>query len=104
MNVYFLKFQNILFNPDMDTLSKIENHSIKVGAWIMCIPLLTLKNKMYFLQIAKEVLKLDQYTECSIEALGDGLNFMSDAYFVKVKDNEDELNLFVKVCHGKCKR
>ena len=100
MYVYFLIFQNILINPDMDTLSKIKNHSVKVVAWIMY---LTLKNKMYILQIAKEVLKLDQFTECSVEALGDGLNFMSDAYFVKVKDSENELNLFAKVCHGKCK-
>lgn len=35
--------------------------------------------------------------ECIIEPLEDGLNFMSDAYFVKLKNETEEHNLFVKV-------
>ena len=45
---------------------------------------------------------MDNIGECSIEALGDGLNFMSDAYFVKVKAGDKELSLFAKVFYGKC--
>ena len=45
---------------------------------------------------------MDNISECSIEALGDGLNFMSDAYFVKVKAGDKELSLFAKVFYGKC--
>ena len=35
--------------------------------------------------------------ECVLEPLKDGLNFMSDAFFVKLKNETEEHNLFVKV-------
>ena len=35
-----------------------------------------------------------------MKPLADGLNFMSDAYFVEVKSGEKELSLFAKVENG----
>ena len=56
-----------------------------------------IEDQVYSLQIAKYVLEMEKIYECSVKALGDGLNFMSDAYFVKVIGEEKELNLFAKV-------
>jgi len=60
----------------MDSTSRIQSHCIKV---------------------AKEVLDFTEDITCSIKPLSDGLNFMSDAYFVEVTNGEKELSLFAKV-------
>ena len=38
--------------------------------------------------------------KCSIEPLADGVNFLSDAFFVKVANDEEEKGLFVKVIYS----
>jgi len=49
------------------------------------------------IQIAKEVLNSTEDVTCFVKPLADGLNFMSDAYFVEVKSGGKELSLFSKV-------
>ena len=63
----------------------------------VCVDYLLMTSHV-FLQIAKQVLDLGDISACSTQALGDGLNFMSDAYFVKINGGEKDLNLFAKVC------
>ena len=48
-------------------------------------------------QVSTEVLDMQGGIECVIEPLEDGLNFLSDAFFVKLKNETEEHNLFVKV-------
>jgi len=60
----------------MDSVSRIQSHCI---------------------QIAKEVLDSTEDVTCLVKPLADGLNFMSDAYFVEVKSGGKELSLFSKV-------
>jgi hypothetical protein len=61
------------------------------------------EDKQYFwwfkknaFQISSEVLKLPGPLEFQLEPLPDGLNFMSDAFFVDIKHGEEVKNLFVK--------
>ena len=51
------------------------------------------------IQVSREVLKLPGPLEFYIEPLPDGLNFMSDAFFVDIKNGEELKNLFVKASH-----
>jgi len=60
----------------MDSVNRIQSHCI---------------------QVAKEILDFTEDITCSVKPLSDGLNFMSDAYFVEVKSGEKELSLFAKV-------
>ena len=47
--------------------------------------------------MARDVLGLSGDIDCRLEPLADGLNFLSDAYFVNVKNESTEISLFVKV-------
>lgn len=60
----------------MESVNKIRSHCIK---------------------IAENVLEVCGDIQCSLEPIGDGLNFLSDAYFVKVSDGKKEISLFAKV-------
>ena len=55
----------------------------------------------FLAQVAREVVGLGEHIKCSTEPLADGLNFLSDAYFVKLNDGEREISLFAKVCFEK---
>merc|ERR1719508_241722 len=48
-------------------------------------------------KVSTELLGMSGDIECIVEPLADGLNFMSDACFVKVKNESEENSLFVKV-------
>jgi hypothetical protein len=48
------------------------------------------------IQISSEVLKLPGPVEFQLEPLPDGFNFMSDAFFVDIKNVKEVKNLFVK--------
>ena len=80
----------------MGSVSRIQSHCIQV-----CKKYIILKIRYeYFFQIAKEVLNSTEDVTCFVKPLADGLNFMSDAYFVEVKSGGKELSLFSKVDDG----
>jgi len=47
--------------------------------------------------VSREVLGMSMDVECTMEPLAPGLNFLSDAFFVVVKNDSEENSLFVKV-------
>ena len=47
--------------------------------------------------MARDVLGFSGDMDCILEPLSEGLHFLSDAYFVNVKNESTEISLFVKV-------
>merc|ERR1712024_291279 len=55
------------------------------------------KMKQHCTKVARQVLKVQGDIEITLEPLVDGINFLSDAFFVKVKSQDCENYLFLKV-------
>jgi len=53
--------------------------------------------RTHCLKVATEVLQLSGELSCSLKPLGDGLNFLSDAFFVEIAHESGVKNIFVKV-------
>jgi len=53
--------------------------------------------KYHCKKVSREVLGMSVDVECTVEPLAAGLNFLSDAFFVVVKNDSEENSLFVKV-------
>ena len=76
----------------MSTLSmkRVEVHCLKVY--------ISPQNNLdqWFSQVSRDVLNITGEIECSVEPLQEGLNYLSDAFFVKLKADNEEVKLFAK--------
>ena len=46
--------------------------------------------------MSRDVLNITGEIECSVEPLQEGLNYLSDAFFVQLKADNEEVKLFAK--------